>query len=201
MRKYLTMLAFALVIGCACSGCRRDPVGEGIRALDHGDTARAERLLEQATRIQPANASAWANLGLAQLKLGKADEAVKAFRQAAELDHDDARPLEFIAAIQSQRDQWKGALDTLNEAVRRDSKSPRLLTALAVAESHIYGPQSARTRLADVLARAPNYSPAVFNLAVLYRDGFHNPAEAEKYFRHYLKLAPSDPHAAEARAG
>jgi protein O-GlcNAc transferase len=200
MRRRLTILAVALAIGCAAGGCRRDPVDQGLQALERGDAARAERLFEQAIQIQPADASAWANLGLARLKLGRPDDAAKAFREAAELDRDDARPLEFIASIHSERGQWKAALDTLNEAVRRDAASPRLLTALAVAESHVHGPQTARSRLADILTRAPNYSPAVFNMAALYRDALHNPAEAEKYFRRYLKLAPSDPHAAEAQA-
>jgi tetratricopeptide (TPR) repeat protein len=194
------MLAFALAIGCAAGGCRRDPVDQGIRALERGDAVRAERLFAQAVQVQPADATAWANLGLARLKLGKLDDATKAFREAAERDRDDARPLEFIAAIQGERGQWKAALDTLNEAVRREARSPRLLTSLAVAELHIYGPQSARTRLAEVLTRAPNYSPAVFNLAVLYRDALQNPTEAAKLFRRYLKLAPSDPHAGEAQA-
>ncbi len=200
MRKCLTMLLFALAVGCAAGGCGRNPVDQGIEALGRGDNARAERLLDRAVLIQPADASAWANLGLARLKLAKPDDAMKAFREAAELDRDDPRPLEFIAAIQSDRGLWKAALVTLNEAVRRDSASPRLLTSLAVVEAHIYGPQTARARLADILTRAPNYSPAVYNLAVLNRDALHNPQEAEKHFRHYLKLAPADPHAADARA-
>ncbi len=102
--------------------------------------------------------------------------------------------------MQAERGQWKPALDTLNEALRRDAKSPRLLTALAMAELHIYGPQTARSRLADVLTLAPNYSPAVFNLAVVTREGLNDPAEANKLFHRYLKIAPGDPHASEARA-
>ena len=191
----------ALLIACAvAAGCGIDPLNDGIRALERGDAARAEHLLDQATQIQPADASAWANLGIARQKQGKTDEALKAFRQAADLDHDDARPLEFIAAVHSDRNQWKPALDALNEAVRREPKSPRLLTALAVAEWHIYGPQTARSRLTDVLAIAPNYSPALFNMAIVQRDGLHQPAEAAAMFQRYLKLAPNDPHAAEARA-
>lgn len=199
MNRRLSIWAAALALGIA-TGCGRDLLHSGIHALESGDTARAERLLAQATQVQPDDASAWANLGIARLKLGHVDNAITAFRQAAELDHDDARPLEYVASIQADRGQWKPALDTLNEAVRRDPKSPRLLTALAAAEWHIYGPQTARSRLIDVLTMAPNYSPAIFNLAVVQRDGLHNPAEAAALFQRFLKLAPSDPHAPEARA-
>lgn len=198
-RQHLWLiLGMAAVLGVA-AGCGRDPLDAGVKALESGDAAGAERHLARATQLRPADAAAWANLGIARLKLGRPDEAIAAFRQAAELDHDDARSLEFAASIQTDRGQWKPALDTLNEAVRRDPKSPRLLTSLALAELHIYGPQTARSRLADVLALAPNYSPAVFNLAVLTRDFLGNPAEAAELFQRYLKLAPTDPHAESAR--
>ena len=192
-----------VVVGLATlagTGCRRDPVGTAIAALDRGDNAKAERLLEAATQAPDADASVWANLGLARLRLGRPDNAIEDFRRAAEMDHDDARPLEFIATIQADRGQWKPALDTLHEAVRRDPKSPRLLTALAVAELNVLGPQAAHARLTEVLALAPNYSPAVFNLAIINRDILHNPTEAAVLFQKYLKLAPSDAHADDARA-
>lgn len=201
MRRYWIMaVVVAGLAGLAGTGCRRDPVGAAMAALDSGDNVRAERLLAEAAQSPAADASVWANLGLARLKLGRPDDAIEDFRHAAELDHDDARPLEFIASIQADRNQWKPALDTLHEAVRREPKSPRLMTALAVAELNILGPQAAHARLLDVLALAPNYSPAIFNLAVIDRDALHNPTEAATWFQKYLKVAPTDPHADDARA-
>ncbi len=201
MRRFWIMaIIVASLGGLAGTGCRRDPVDAAVAALDRGDNARADRLLTEASQSPAADASVWANLGLARLRLGRPDDALEALRHASELDRDDARPLEFIASIQAERGQWKPALDTLHEALRRSPRSPRLLTALAVAELNIMGPQPAHARLLDVLTLAPNYSPAVFNLATLDRDVLHDPAEAAAMFQKYLKLAPTDLHADEARA-
>ena len=177
------MIVAVCLAGLAGTGCRRDPVVAAIVALDRGDNARAERLLAEAAQSPAADASVWANLGVARLRLDHPDEAMEAFHHAAELDRDDARSLEFIASIQAERGQWKPALDTLHEAVRRDQRSPRLLTALAVAEFNLMGPQVARARLLEVTAMAPNYSPAIFDLATIDRDSLHDPAEATALLR------------------
>ena len=195
-----------LIIACAAAAlallpaCRRDPLDEGSKALERGQLDRAEPLLELAATRQPNDASAQANLGIVRLKLGHPDQAVTAFRRAAELAPDDPRPLEYLAAIRAEQGRWKEAADFLVPALRLDPKSPRAMTALALAELHLYGPQAAHTRLTDTLAFAPNYSPAVFNLAMIEKDWLRNPEAAEAFFRRYLKLAPGGGQAAEARA-
>jgi tetratricopeptide (TPR) repeat protein len=47
---------------------------------------------------------------------------------------------------------------------------------------------------------APNFSPAVFNLAVLDRDWLKNNAEAQKLFRRYIKISHDAERLAAARA-
>jgi len=201
----MSRVGLRLMIGAGLAGlallpaCRRDPLDEGSKALELRQLKRAEPLLELAASRQPGDASAQANLGIVYLKLGRADPALAAFRRAAELAPDDPRPLEFIAALRAEQGRWKDAADVLVSALRRDPKSPRVMTAMAVAELHVYGPQAARTRLNDTLVFAPNYSPALFDLALIEKDWLQEPEAAEALFRRYLKLTPGGERAADAR--
>ncbi len=69
----------------------------------------AERLALSATRRDPNLASAWLNLGLAQTRLKKLQQARDAFRKAQDLDPDDPRAennlkdLDALEARQSER--------------------------------------------------------------------------------------------------
>lgn len=66
------------------------------RALFHlaGRPAEALGPLQEAVRLDPADASRHSELGVVLAALGRTDEAVKAFEQAARLDprHFDSRP-------------------------------------------------------------------------------------------------------------
>jgi hypothetical protein len=55
---------------------------EGLR----GRTREAERALERAVELQPANAEAWRRLGRLRMQAGRPDEALRAFRAAYYLD-------------------------------------------------------------------------------------------------------------------
>jgi tetratricopeptide (TPR) repeat protein len=55
---------------------------EGLR----GRTREAERALERAVELQPANPETWRRLGRLRLQLGRADEALRAFQAAYYLD-------------------------------------------------------------------------------------------------------------------
>ncbi len=54
--------------------------------LESNRPARARPLLEKATRIQPQNARAWAELGLAFVQLGEVEPAMAALQRAIDLD-------------------------------------------------------------------------------------------------------------------
>jgi protein O-GlcNAc transferase len=200
MANHHIVRLFPLLVGLTLlAACRRDLVSQGLRALEKGDPARAQALLQQAIERDPQDPSAAANLGLAYLRQSRTNEALNAFRQAADLAPEDPRPLEFMAAIAAGQEQWKTAAGYLAEAVRRDPRSPRVQTALAVAELQSLSPQAARIRLEAVLEMAPNYSPAVFNLAVINRQLKSTP-EAKALFQRYLRISRDAEHVALARS-
>lgn len=190
------VVAAGLVLGC---GCARDPLDAGIKAIEQRQFKKAESYLELAAERRPNDASAQVNLGIAALGSGNTNKAMTAFRRAAELAPDDPRPLEFAASVLAAQGRWKEAGDALVTALRRAPRAPRVMTALALAELHTVGPQAARIRLSDTLAVAPNYSPALYNLAFIEKDWLHNPEAAVSLFRRFLKVAPEDPRASAIR--
>ncbi len=190
MFNNLIIRLFLGVLGVSLLGaCQRDPLSQGLQALGKGDNERARLLLQRAARLSPLDPSVSANLGIAFLRLGQTNEALNSFKQASDLALDDPRPLEFMAAIAAGQGQWRTAAGHLAEAVRRAPQSPRIHTALAVAELQFLGPQAGKMRLESVLGTAPNYSPAIFNLAMINRHWLKNPLEAKALFQRYIKIA------------
>jgi len=59
---------------------------------------------------------------------------------------------------------------------------------------------AARSNLQTVVEAHPEDPDAHYALAVLARDGDHDPVSADQHFREYLRLKPRGPHAEEAQA-
>lgn len=168
--------------------------------MEHGDLAKAETLLTQILEKEPGNPDALMNLSIIRLRNGDAQGAVAGFRQVADMARDDARPLEYIAAILMDNAQWREAATILAEAAGREPRSPSIMTAQAQVELYTAGAPAAKARLAPVVAMAPDYAPALFNMAVIERDWLRNPVEGKRYFQRYLAVAKNDSHTPIARA-
>ena len=182
------------------SGCGRDPLSTSIKAIGNGDLKGAETILIQILKQDPSDASAMMNLAIIHLENGRTDDALAGFSKVADLAPEDSRPLEYMAAILLDNNQWREAGMVLNDADRRNPNAPAIQAALALVDINTTSAASARTRLLQVLARNPAYPPALFNLAVIERDWLKNPAEGRKYFQRYLVVAPTDSHAVIARS-
>lgn len=202
MKKHFSLTAVCILLAAlmAGAGCGRDPIEAGIRAMENGNLQKAEALFAQALEKDPGNLNALMNLSIVRLKTGNTDAALSGFRQVADLARDDARPLEYIAAILMDNAQWREATGILNEASERDSRSPSIMTAQAQVDLYTSGAPAAKARLAHVLAMAPAYPPALFNMAVIERDWLKNPVEGRRYFQRYLAVAKNDSHTPIARA-
>lgn len=200
MKNHTLLSAVCIVMATLALGCRRDPVEAGIRAIENGDLQQAETLLAAVLEQDPGNVNALMNLSIARLKAGDAETALQGFRKVADLARDDSRPLEYMAAIYMDNNQWREASDVLTEAAGRDPRSPSILTAQALVDLYTAGAPAARERLTHVLAMAPTYPPALFNLAVIERDWMKTPVEGRKYFQRYLAVAKNETHSPIARA-
>ncbi len=192
------LAALGLCLGCGS----RDPdrlLERGVRAYEGGRYRTAARAFARAVQLEPRNPAAQLWCGAALWKTGSGNRALPHFLTAATLDPANPLPLEYAALIYARQGEWMEAAKRLNEAFRRMPDSPRILNAMGVA-SHMRGsPLAARAQLAQALRVSPQYAPALFNAAVLYRDGLNMPADARLLFRRYLELAPDDERGEEAR--
>ena len=198
--SYSALLAGGLVLTGLVAGCGRDPVSTALKAIDNGNPAKAEAILEQAVKQDPSDASALANLAILRYRNGQWDAALTDFSKVADMAPDDPRPIEFIVAMWMENSNWQEAGALLTDAAKRDPRSPSILTAQAVVELYTLGAPAARTRLFQVLDMDPRYAPALFNLAVINRDWLKNTPEARRYFQRYLAVARNDIHAPIAKA-
>jgi tetratricopeptide (TPR) repeat protein len=202
MKKYALFTITVIVLAALTlgTGCGRDPLDAGIRAVENGNLPKAEALFATMLEQDPGDVSALMNLSIVRLKTGNTEAALSGFRQVADQTTEDVLPLAYMADIYMDNNRWREAAEVLNEATRRDSRSPAIMTAQALVELYTTGAASARDRLVHVLAMAPSYAPALFNMAVIERDWLKNPVEGRKYFQRYLAIAKNDSHTPIARA-
>jgi tetratricopeptide (TPR) repeat protein len=120
------------------------------------------------------------NLGKAQAQLGKPDEAVKAYNQAAQLDPSGAGMYYFNlgatltnANVKNDMEMRKAAVDAFDKAIAADP---------AKADAYYW--------------KGTN----LIGAATLQGDKMIAPPGTAEAFQKYLELAPTGPHAEEAKA-
>lgn len=92
-------------------------VQDGIAAFRRGDLDHAGRYLERATRIDSANAGAWANLGVVERRRGNSGAALAALKRAVDLDPDNATAWGNHGALLYRMERYDDAVESLERAV------------------------------------------------------------------------------------
>lgn len=183
----LVLPVFVLISGCGGSG--KISLDKGMDALEKGDYDTAIGFLQKAARAMPNSASAHCNLGVACWKSGRLDDAAVSLRRAAELTPNEAEPLEFLGNVFIDQNKFDDASSAFDKAMERSYRSARLLAFMAVANLHAGNSIAARELLTEALGVDKDYLPAIYNMAVLYRDVAKNEKEAAKYFKRFLDVA------------
>lgn len=131
-------------------------VRDAERANDAGNIDKASELYRRALSLDPTVAQAWNNLGEILATQGIYDDAVSAFRNAADADLSDPRPLYNAGVIYQQRGWAHEAHDLFLLALDRDPRdlgslrgSVRSAELLGIAD----GPTLERIRLALLIER------------------------------------------------
>jgi Flp pilus assembly protein TadD len=104
-------LGLVLALCMSWSGCA--PPGErallqGKKMVDEGNFAEAVPTLEKATRLVPKYAPGWNYLGLAYQGNRQADQALRAYRTALDLDHKLAAAHYNIGCLFLEQATWCG---------------------------------------------------------------------------------------------
>lgn len=162
----------------------------------------AEEVLEPATHVleESVVAAAHRQLGYIHLSRGQRDEAERELRQASKLMPRWASVHLELGRLYAQQEQWPGAAQQLNEAIRRNPKLRARVGRLAADASYRAGIvyfQGNRMRAAiDMFRHAvryrPDFSAARYYLAASYaaRQQWD---DARKELAELQRQSPEDP--------
>jgi len=161
-------------------------------ALDH-----AQKLIEQ----DPKQAQAWALRGKIYLAQRDFTRAEPDIQKAIELNPKLEPAYLLLAELYVASNKQEQAIEKLTTFVdnNKDDKNriaPALLQ-LAFIQQNLKHFNEARDDYEKVLASAPNFAPALNNLAVLYADNLGQPDKAYDLAKRARENAPADPHSAD----
>lgn len=122
-------------------------------------------LLTRADSIQPGTGEVHRLLGRAYAAKGKADEAVDAYRQAIDLDGQDAWSMNNLGLILLEQQQAEEALPLLVKAVALRKDTPAFHNNLGMALEHTGRFRAAAAAYQDALTADAAYERARQNLA------------------------------------
>ena len=150
----------------------------------------AERELQAAIAIEPANASSHYYLGLVRQWLGRHGDAMAAFR--AGLDSVPGDPLLAASFGNSLLDQGDaaGAVEWLGRAVERDPRNAAAHSNLGNALNATGRPEAAIASYRKAVELDPRYAPGWYNLALALKDG-GDEAGAFDALRHAVASGPA----------
>ncbi|HMO51982.1 MAG TPA: tetratricopeptide repeat protein [Kiritimatiellia bacterium] len=171
----------------------------GIAAWRLGSLAEATMAFEDSRRLNPNLVEPLYNLGVLAAERDDLRSATRYLNEAAALAPNDPRPLEFLAELYMQRGQWTLARNALYSALDREPRSARIYTAIAAAHAGLRQPEQATEALMFALETNARYTPALFNLAVVYDTLVGDAEQARAFYKRYLAAASREGRAIEAR--
>lgn len=148
----------------------------------------ATELFEKAASIAPQNTAARTELALNRMATGQLDKARDELEEAVRLGEGRGRAGAFLGLLHLRRGDTKSAIEIADRLVEADPKNPfpHNLAGSAHIQDKAYA--EARKRFRAALAVAPDYKPAIYNLATVARL-LEGPAAAK---REYLAILEKD---------
>jgi tetratricopeptide (TPR) repeat protein len=157
---------------------------------------RAVETLNRALKLAPQNATAWIQLGLAQLGQGKTTEALQAFEQAQHADPDLPEPYNLRGAILFETGDRPRAESALRDALRIQPNFAPAHNNLGNLLSETGRFPEAEYHFKAALRYQANYPGARYNYA-LALNRVHRIPEAEAQLEAILKVNPDSAEAHE----
>ena len=154
-----------------------------------GDLDGAEAYLDRSRRMAPQLIEPVYSLGVIAFQREEWTRAQALFETVTEMNPDDARPFEYLAELHRIQRNRRAARQALEEARARAPHSSRILAALARIELQDEGPDAAIALLMESLEKDQDYAPALYNLGRIFDLYKRQPAEAEAYYKQYVRMA------------
>lgn len=131
--------------------------------------------------------------------IGDLTRAEQYYAAAMQQGYPEGKVLPVLLRVCIDASRYRVAIDYTEPVLKKNPRDHKLRLVLGSLYSAIGEQQNARTQYEQVVEDAPEDAVGHFALAVLLRDEFNERVEADKHFREYLRLAPTGPHAEEAK--
>lgn len=175
---------------------------KGQKALKKNEQADARQDFEDATKIYPAYATAWLELGKLSTNRGDLDGALTSYQAAVQADPKFVGPYLNLSAIELVKKQWPQLAETTGALLRLDAYDyPQAYYMNALANFNLRNVDVAEksARQAEKLDTQGRY-PGTWVLLESILASRHAFPEAAEQLRQYLKFAPQAPDAPSMRA-
>jgi tetratricopeptide (TPR) repeat protein len=165
------------------------PAFRGAIRLELGDIKSAVVFLSKAISVDPGNATAHFNLGVAHKKLMQLEAAIASFRTALGLAGPTPVILTAIGLTELARGRSAEAAMILEQAARKDVRSPLAFLNWGEALKSDRQYDKAIAAFKRALALQPDHVDALNSLGAVYAE-LEKTGEAEQHFRQALSLNP-----------
>jgi len=167
--------------------------GLGSAYLNQQKTAEARESFERATQLHASYpgtlANAWNNLGLLATQEGRADEAVRCFKEAVRLSPDHLIALNNLGNAYRLQKSWDAARKVFERALEVSVSDPEANYGLGMVFAQADDTARAYDYLQRALKSRPAYPEALNNLGILYLRT-RRQDEAVTSFEECIRVAP-----------
>jgi len=154
-----------------------------------GDLEGAAKSFAEATRLDPANCSFFANLGEVERQRGNLDAALAALTRAVDLDRHSSQALNNLGIVRFERREFEDAVKCYQAAIAEDRSYPEAHNNLGNALRALDRNEEALESYQSALLLRENYAEVYNNLAaILHERG--DKAEAEHCYRRAIEIRP-----------
>jgi len=148
-------------------------------------------LYKSVVAMDPKNALAYHNLGVALSKLGKTDESIETFKEVLLLDPDDAAGHHNLALLLSRKGKYEEAEQHFLKALKQEPLNALIHYNFGVILEKLGKDDESLEMYQKALCLDPDYSDGHYNLAkMLTTKGKYK--EALEHYSKVLELQPSD---------
>jgi tetratricopeptide (TPR) repeat protein len=170
-------------------------VQQGLRALQHGELTQAQDALEQASRLDPDNAYAWASLAETYLRLKRPQQASAAAQTAGKVGSENPVVTHALAIFYTESGDPARAF-ALAQTAQKQQASPanqHLLAQTAFDYAQALLRQQDFTHAADVLSSAMQADPRNAQLTLAMGVARYGQRRFEDSVQAFLDVIHIDP--------
>jgi len=174
-------------------------LGEGYSKVQ--DYRKAVQTYVRAFQLGDSTVQVLTGIGSSFFSLQATDSAILYFRQAASKDTSEPLVHFNLGVALSRKQKFRDAIAEFQRTIElsRTEFLSSALVQLGINHYHLHEYKKARDAYQRALVFTVRYSPALYNLAVLYDAGIRESGQASRYYKEFLSAVGNDPSQEELR--